>query len=93
MDMDENRRDDRLDKVLEMQATQSEAIRGICRSLDVINKTLNGEGRPGMQERVTVLEVRLARVDFWGAVVLKFFGPVLMALLGFGVVAWLQTKL
>jgi hypothetical protein len=88
-----DRRDPRVDELVKLSASQGEAMRAICRTMDLMQRHITGDGRAGLSERLALLEARQAQADFWGTIIFRCVAPVVMLLLGLGMVAWVQARL
>ena len=71
-------------ELLKAQEKLDERVEGL-------EEAIRGNGKPGINQRLALIEAHLARMDYWGGVLVKVMLPVLLMILALGITAWVQS--
>ena len=56
-----------------------------------LEEAIRGNGKPGINQRLALIENHLSRIDYWLGMAVKVLLPVLMSILALGLTGWGQA--
>lgn len=89
----DDRRDPRIDELRGEFGVLNERVEALTVTMDRVYSAVSGNGKPGLGERVSLLEQRAKMADYWGTIVFRALIPIAMFFMGGGVLWYMKQHL
>lgn len=80
-----------MEELLQGQARVEEHIKDLCNRVEWLEEAVRGNGKPGLNQRLTSIEDQLKRIEYWGGFCAKIMMPMIGAILLGGITAFIKT--
>lgn len=80
-----------IDELLQGQVRVEEHVKDLCNRVEWLEEAVRGNGKPGLNQRLTSIEEQLKRIEYWGGFCAKIMMPMLGAILLGGITAFIKT--
>ena len=80
-----------MQELLVAQAKTESTLSTIGDKVEMLDEAIRGNGKPGINQRLSMIETHIKRMDYWAGVLVKILLPLLLTTLAFGVTTWVQS--
>jgi len=80
-----------MEELLKGQARIEAQFQDINEKVNRLEDAVWGNGKPGINQRLALIEEHLERIDKWGEIFMKVSLPILLGILLLGITAFIQS--